>query len=107
MLMRKILPVTIINCIDWIKDHPITAGSICAVIFNLSLLVVAINAQKEVDIVVVDKYEGFQFGSSTFFVETCLKNDIKVCKLNRVSHSDYDLINEGETGTLKVPWYDY
>lgn len=55
-----------------------------------------------VDVVVVDKYEGLKYGTTTFFLETCIKDDIKRCYLDTVSRRDYDMINIGEQWTLEV-----
>lgn len=63
--------------------------------------------QVEVEVVVVDKYEGLKHGTTTFFVETCLRNDIKHCELDTFSRRSYDMINIGEQWTLEVSSVKY
>lgn len=60
-----------------------------------------------VDVVVVDKYEGLKHGTTTFFVETCIKNDMTKCKLDTFSRRDYDMIEIGENWTIKVRNSEY
>jgi hypothetical protein len=57
---------------------------------------------KQVDVVVVDKYEGLKHGTTAFFVETCLKNDMKRCELDTIYRREWDMIEVGEQWTLEV-----
>jgi hypothetical protein len=62
---------------------------------------------KQVDVVVVDKYEGLKHGTTAFFVETCIKNDPKKCELDTLSRRDYDMINIGENWCIEVRNSEY
>lgn len=57
---------------------------------------------KQVDVVVVDKYEGLKHGTTAFFIQTCLKDDMKRCELDTIYRSEWDMIEIGEQWTLEV-----
>jgi hypothetical protein len=60
-----------------------------------------------VNVAVVDKYEGLKYGTTTFFVETCIKNDMKKCELDSFSRRDYDMIEIGENWRIEVRNSEY
>jgi hypothetical protein len=76
-------------------------------LFGIAMFLTEALKTKQVDVVVVDKYEGLKNGTTTFFVETCLKNNIKRCELDTFSRRDYDMINIGEQWTLEVRDHEY
>lgn len=82
-------------------------GLLLAVFFCLGAFIYNQSKDKVVDIVVVDKYEGLKHGTTAFFVETCIKNDMKKCELDTLSRRDYDMLNVGEKWTLEVRNSEY
>ena len=79
----------------------------CFLIFFAGVYYKSYLSTKQVDVVVVDKYDGLKNGTTAFFVETCLKNDVKKCEVDTYFRRDYDMINIGENWTIEVRNSEY
>jgi len=77
-------------------------GLLLAVFFCIGAFVYNQSRDKVVDVVVVDKYEGLKHGTTAFFIETCLKDDMKRCELDTIYRREWDMIEVGEQWTLEV-----